>query len=214
MLIGVWRPRLFVAMLGVLGVLGCTGLEDHGRDALEAASSTSTSTSFLTSSSSGAGSGGDARCASYVTCASAPEPASEPRLILGSGKECFAPFTSSGVAPVVSGPQGGYHVWVAVRTSGFAFDPTISLRIIDDSGSIALVDPMLRTLEPCGIEQGWSEQAHLFGFLAVADPSAAALLIGTAATLDATLSDGVHEAKDTVAIVFGAIEVDAHHRGQ
>ena len=151
------------------------------------------------------------RCATYVACTPPPTGTGSIPLALGSGKDCFLPTEANAALPIVSGPQGGYHVWVAVRTSGFGPTPTLSLRIHDDAGSLGLVDPMVRTLETCAIGNGVREQAHLFGFLAAQDPVAAEILVGTHATLDATLEDGLLEAAASLSFVFGDVAVDAHH---
>lgn len=151
------------------------------------------------------------RCATYVACTPPPTVAESRNVALGGGKDCFLPAEENAVLPIVSGPQGGYHVWVAVRTSGFGPTPTLALRIHDEAGSLGLVDPMVRTLETCAVGNGAREQAHLFGFLAAQDPVAAGVLVGTRATLEATLDEGMLEAAASLSFVFGDVEVDAHH---
>lgn len=58
-----------------------------------------------TSSSSSSGSGGG------VTCATPPAPQT---FELGTGEKCFERVTAGQELPVLQGPQGGYHLWLAV----------------------------------------------------------------------------------------------------
>ncbi|MBL8935294.1 MAG: hypothetical protein JNM69_12130 [Archangium sp.] len=40
----------------------------------------------------------------------------QPLLELGTGTQSFTPLTSGQMVTIIAGPQGGFHVWAAVRT--------------------------------------------------------------------------------------------------
>lgn len=42
----------------------------------------------------------------------------EPAVVLGQGESAFAPLEESEVVPIEAGPQGGHHVWLALRVNG------------------------------------------------------------------------------------------------
>ncbi|MBE2250538.1 MAG: hypothetical protein IAE78_13465 [Myxococcus sp.] len=47
-----------------------------------------------------------------------------PLLELGTGTQTFAPLVAGQTVPVIAGPQGGFHIWAAVRTRA-PLDPTL-----------------------------------------------------------------------------------------
>lgn len=46
-------------------------------------------------------------------------PSSEaPEVVIGQGESAFAPLSDGEVVPIEAGPQGGHHVWLALRVNG------------------------------------------------------------------------------------------------
>ncbi|KYG07696.1 hypothetical protein BE21_27950 [Sorangium cellulosum] len=42
----------------------------------------------------------------------------EPAIVIGQGESAFAPLGEGEVVPIEAGPQGGHHVWLALRVTG------------------------------------------------------------------------------------------------
>ncbi|WP_437938624.1 hypothetical protein [Sorangium sp. So ce341] len=42
----------------------------------------------------------------------------EPAIVIGQGESAFAPLDEGEVVPIEAGPQGGHHVWLALRVTG------------------------------------------------------------------------------------------------
>ncbi|MDI1450211.1 hypothetical protein QHF85_39595 [Polyangium sp. 6x1] len=42
----------------------------------------------------------------------------EPAIVVGKGQDAFAPLTEGEVVAIEQGPQGGHHVWLALRVTG------------------------------------------------------------------------------------------------
>lgn len=100
-----------------------------------------------------------------VGCAPAPV------VEVGTGHESFEELPMGGEVTLINGPQGGYHVLLAIKCEGC--DPVIDVRYgISDlhSGEGLTFDGLQRTvpLQPRG---DWAEYAPLVGFLRENDPS-------------------------------------------
>ncbi|WP_437968409.1 hypothetical protein WMF04_03565 [Sorangium sp. So ce260] len=42
----------------------------------------------------------------------------DPEIVIGQGESAFAPLEDGEVVPIEAGPQGGHHVWLALRVTG------------------------------------------------------------------------------------------------
>ncbi len=63
------------------------------------------------------GSGGGPACTT---------PGDHPVFALGTGEDCFEPLSDGDVLPLISGPQGGYHLWLALGCSDCGATPVLS----------------------------------------------------------------------------------------
>lgn len=70
----------------------------------------------------GASAGGSGAGGQPVDC---DPPSTTAVFEIGSGEECFEPLADGATVPLISGPQGGYHLWVAVGCADCA--ATVSL---------------------------------------------------------------------------------------
>lgn len=75
----------------------------------------------------GAGEGG-AGGAAASECETPPSVGS---FELGSGETCFEPLVDGATVPLISGPQGGYHLWVAVGCSDCAAQVSLEWGVRD-----------------------------------------------------------------------------------
>lgn len=57
-----------------------------------------------------------------------PDPPAPQPFELGTGESCFERTSDGDVVPLMQGPQGGYHVWLAVGCSGADCDSPIHLK--------------------------------------------------------------------------------------
>ncbi len=53
-----------------------------------------------------------------AACGGTDEPMEPPMAVIGAGEQAFAPLSDGAVAPVILGPQGGYHIIGSVRIAG------------------------------------------------------------------------------------------------
>ena len=109
--------------------------------------------------------------------------------------------------PIVAGPQGGFHLWLALRCSGLGDHAVLSMRISDEAGeSIGIADPMSRGLQLCHVGDGWHEAAKLFVYLDAFMLADAEPLIGQRAKLQVTLASERGIVGRDANIVLGPIE--------
>lgn len=58
-------------------------------------------------------------------------PAETPDFAIGTGELCFAPLADGEVVPMMNGPQGGYHVWLAIGCTDCGGSVQISYKLLD-----------------------------------------------------------------------------------
>ncbi|MBK8256166.1 MAG: hypothetical protein IPK82_26290 [Polyangiaceae bacterium] len=76
----------------------------------------------------GSGSGGSGGSAGSVECV-AP---SNPEVFgIGTGEHCFEPLADGAEVPLMNGPQGGYHVWLAVGCQDCGSQVTLKYGVHD-----------------------------------------------------------------------------------
>lgn len=132
------------------------------------------------------------------------DPPSEPSAFaIGSGEKCFEPLADGAVVPLISGPQGGYHLWVAVGCEDCA--PVASLEWgVDDP---ATGEPFANTYPSQAnvpLAGAWPQAAGLIAGMPglswdpESDPPPAP---GTHVLLWMRTTDGEHEA--AVEVVIG-----------
>ena len=68
------------------------------------------------------GCGSDRSVLDVVPDAGKGEPATEQRVVLGSGVRAFEPLADDAHATLIAGPQGAYHVWTSFLSYGFDTD--------------------------------------------------------------------------------------------
>ncbi len=89
-------------------------------------------------------------------------PTSPPPFAIGTGELCFTPISEGSVIPQINGPQGGYHLWLAVGCSGCV-------------GEILVVHSVLHpsTMQP--VSPGIPETQEIVALSADAWPQAAGI---------------------------------------
>ncbi len=85
------------------------------------------------------GNGGD-RC----------EPGGPPEVAVGQGQASYLPLTEGEVAQVEAGPQGGYHIWLAVRAKNLKQSGTITEVVgrVDELGYDVPAFSVVFTMDP------------------------------------------------------------------
>lgn len=104
--------------------------------------------------------------AALVACA---DPA--PTLEVGTGQTSFEPLAAGDPIELVAGPQGGYHVFLALRCAGCASPVTVRYGANDaTSGELLTFDDLQRTVTLHDVD-GLGEYAPLVGFLRSTRPA-------------------------------------------
>lgn len=68
-----------------------------------------------------------------------PLDAGEPTLALGLGEDTFVPLVDGGDIPMQLGPQGGYHIWMGIRTQNLHQSGSqTSIAITAEDGSVEI----------------------------------------------------------------------------
>ena len=105
-----------------------------------------------------------------VACGTASE---DVRAEVGTGSDTFVSILEGATIAVVCGPQGGQHIWTAIRTQGLDTQAAhVSLRIRFDDGSTPTAVVCGQQLDGVTLFQrdGWSEVAGVICY--VPDPEA------------------------------------------
>jgi hypothetical protein len=80
-----------------------------------------------------------------------------PRVVVGEGRTAYAALADGAVMPIEPGPQGGHHVWVALRTQGLGSRGSI----ISITGQVAeipaSVGPFDTIFQLRPVADGWCE---------------------------------------------------------
>lgn len=58
-------------------------------------------------------------------------PAETPEFAIGTGELCFAPLADGDVVPMMNGPQGGFHVWLAIGCTDCGGSVQLSYKLLD-----------------------------------------------------------------------------------
>lgn len=98
---------LFAASLGLAACQGSVSTESSGDGGSGGSTSTSTNTKTSTDTTT-------STTTSTTTTVVCEPPANPADFDIGTGEKCFEPVDEAGVVPLMSGPQGGYHMWLAV----------------------------------------------------------------------------------------------------
>ncbi|MFO0589633.1 MAG: hypothetical protein U0441_18995 [Polyangiaceae bacterium] len=99
-------PLLTVLAVASLGLVACQGSVTNGAggDGGEGGTTETTTNTSTTSTTS------TSTTTSTVPC---NEPKDMPAFDIGTGEKCFAKVTDGDTLPLMNGPQGGYHMWLA-----------------------------------------------------------------------------------------------------
>lgn len=94
-----------------------------------------------------------------------------PSVEVGTGLSAFVAVEPGGDVPIVSGPQGGSHVWISGRTRGLGPSGLVEYGVTDaDSGEL-LTWMGLRQIVPLDDGEDGGEIHGLSGFLSEPDPT-------------------------------------------
>lgn len=81
----------------------------------------------------------------------------QPLVVVGEGRDAYAPLAEGAVMPIEAGPQGGHHVWVALRTKGLGSRGSV-ISITGRADEIpATVGPFNTIFELHPAADGWCE---------------------------------------------------------
>ncbi len=87
-------------------------------------------------------------------------------VVAGTGESAFEPLGPSVVVPLNSGPQGGFHLWVALRCEGCGAEGTISYAVRDAATNELLTyDGIKQIVQFTDATPPWKEAAGIFGYL-------------------------------------------------
>jgi hypothetical protein len=74
-------------------------------------------------------------CGACGESAPSPEdctpPAETPEFAIGTGELCFAPLADGDVVPMMNGPQGGYHLWLALGCTDCGGAVQVQYKLLD-----------------------------------------------------------------------------------
>lgn len=97
----------------------------------------------------GSGAGGTGGAGASAPVCVAPD---APQVFeIGTGEQCFERVADGGTVPLMNGPQGGYHLWLAVGCEGCAKDDVIQYDALDPVTLTSLAfGPSQTIIEPSG----------------------------------------------------------------
>lgn len=157
-------------------------------------------TSSSSSSSGSGGSGGGPACV---------DPPDPQVFEVGSGQTCFERLTPGQTVPVMSGPQGGYHVWLGIGCADCGDHAILRYGVKDPATHDWVAGTHENTVVTPLDPAGWHQFAGLQAFLPGVhwDPTSA-LPKGTHVLLSATVLDDAMAVKHAaeVEIVLGETE--------
>lgn len=146
------RPFLCRLIPAVVFLGGClvTSSEDDTASGAGGAATTASSTGVTSGSGGGGGSS---------TC---EPPAGVGVFAMGTGERCFEPLTDGQEVPLMQGPQGGYHVWLAIGCADCGDAPALTWGALDPMTGMTLEG----TYESQSVldlsDQAWPQMAGLF----------------------------------------------------
>lgn len=107
-----------------------------------------------------------------IGCGGEEEPEPDASLIVGTGEVAFEDTKSIDGVPLIAGPQGGYHIWVAVRCRGVG-PQQVQIRYgVSDAQSAELLSVEgLRAVVDLLPVDGWDEWLAMTAFLTSGDTS-------------------------------------------
>jgi hypothetical protein len=85
------------------------------------------------------GAGGGAGAGGAPPACETPDPV--PTFALGTGEVCFEPVTPGSEIPLMSGPQGGYHLWISMGCADCANDQVLVYGVKDMAGAWVVGTP-------------------------------------------------------------------------
>ena len=160
----------------------------------------------VTDSDGGGGAGGAGEGGSGASTSSCAVPAGPPEFAIGTGEDCFEPLASGQPLKLLAGPQGGYHVWLAVGCSDCG--PSLSLEwLAEDPATNELLEGAFFSQQVVDLSGEWPSAAGLIVGLPGSqyDEQSPPLPLGTRFQIHVkTLSQPVHEA--VVEVEVGEIE--------
>jgi hypothetical protein len=122
-------------------------------------------------------------------------PAAPPTFAIGTGELCFETIEPGAVVPVVSGPQGGYHVWLAIGCVDCGAQVEAEWEALDPT-TMELLPGAFWSLEIVELAGSWPSAAGLIVSLpgVVWDPETPPPAKGTRVLLHVKTTSPAHEA--------------------
>lgn len=183
-------------MVGALALAACSsGVAVVGTGGSGGGTSTSTGASTSSSTSASTSSSGGPVCA---------DPPNPEVFEVGTGETCFERLTPGQTVPVMQGPQGGFHVWLAVGCADCATPEILRYSVRDPTTQAVLAGTQEGEAVITLDADGWHQGAGYTDFLpGVTWQQGSALPKGTHVLIAAALLD-----KTTMAVQHqGAVEV-------
>lgn len=137
----------------------CTSTIDTGGGGSGGGSSSSSS--GMSSSGSSSGTSSSSSSGAVVTCDDPPSPAA---FEVGTGEICFERLTSGQEVNVMAGPQGGFHLWLAVGMTDWIAQPIVEFGVQDVSTHAWLTGFGSKTVVTMDGD-GWHQRAGFTAFL-------------------------------------------------
>jgi hypothetical protein len=94
-----------------------------------------------------------------------------PSVEVGTGSAAFVPVEPGGSVPIISGPQGGTHVWISGRTRGLGPSGLVEYGVSDAESGELLTWMGLRQIVPLDDGEDGGEIHGLSAFLSEKDPA-------------------------------------------
>jgi hypothetical protein len=120
-----------------------------------------------------------------------------PSVEVGTGAASFIAIEPGGSVPIVSGPQGGSHIWISARTRGLGPSALVEYGANDMETGELLTWKGLRQVVALGAGEGGGEVHGLTGFLDDPNPAGSAgrsarIWILVTDDCDKSMGDEVH----------------------
>lgn len=107
------RSRLAPLLFAALNLVACQSSVSNGGSGSENSGEGGSAGSAASGGTAGAGGDTTSSTDTGTTTEACDTPNSPPAFEVGTGEKCFERLTADQEVPLMSGPQGGYHMWLA-----------------------------------------------------------------------------------------------------
>jgi hypothetical protein len=132
----------------------------------------------------------------FVALAGCPEGPQQPpsppcpvELLVGDGQQPFRAREDGDVAPIIHGPQGGFHLDVSLRATGLPSPWEVELLAVEPGGVV--VSEQHLSIAPAPVDRCTADLEHTIALLDVhelSDDDPGEVLAGQTLTLEATVT--------------------------